>query len=126
MDNQLITTLSELWDSLTDEQKAKAQACTSLEELLALAGEEKIELPDELLDAAGGYIFYNEEAKAYEVVNDRDGHVMATVKEADYGGNFIEAKAAAIRKARELGQSTEGIQWYQLQSLRNPKDSSGC
>ena len=126
MDDALNTTLGQLWDSLTDEQKAKARECSTMEELLALAGEEKIELPDELMEAAGGYIFYNEGAKAYEVVNDRDGHVMATVKEEAYGGNFVLAKAEAIAKARELGQSTEGIQWYQLQSLRNPKDSSGC
>ena len=126
MDDQLSTTLDQLWNSLTDEQKAKAEACASIDELLAFAGEEKIELPDELMEAAGGYIFYNEGAKAYEVVNDRDGHVMATVKEADYGGNFVRAKADAILKARELGQSEAGIQWYQLQSLRTPKESSGC
>ena len=126
MDDQLSTTLTELWDSLTDEQKAKAQACSSIDELVALFGEEKIELPDELLDAAGGYIFYNEQTQAYEVVNDRDGSVMATVYESDYGGNFVQAKAAAIKKANELGQSTAGIQWYQLQSLRTPEESSGC
>ena len=126
MDDTLKATIDELWDSLTDEQKAKAAACETMEELLAFAGEEKIELPDELIDVAGGYIFYNEQTSDYEVVNDRDGSVMAAFNEKNYGGNFVRAKAAAILKAQELGQSTAGIQWYQLQSLRTPNESSGC
>ncbi len=43
-----------LWDSLTDEQKEKAKACKSMEELAALAGKIGIELPDEMLDAVAG------------------------------------------------------------------------
>ena len=50
--------LKGIWDSLTDEQREKAKACKTLDELTALAGREGIELPDELLDAvAGGYIY---------------------------------------------------------------------
>ena len=41
-------------DSLTDEQKEKAKACKSAEELLALVGKESIELPDEMLNAVSG------------------------------------------------------------------------
>ena len=39
---------------LTEGQKAKARACTSSAELLALAEEEGIELTDEQLEAASG------------------------------------------------------------------------
>ena len=46
--------LKNVWDSLTDEQKEKAKECKTADELLKLAGEEGIELPDELLDAAAG------------------------------------------------------------------------
>ena len=49
-------TISKLMDSLTDEQKAKARACKTWEELVQLAGQEGIELPGEVLDmVAGGY-----------------------------------------------------------------------
>ncbi len=55
MENEkLNATLEELWDSLTDEQKEKARACKSLDELMKLAGEEKIELPDDMLKAVSG------------------------------------------------------------------------
>ena len=49
--------LAGLWDSLTDEQKEKAKACKNLDELMKLAGEEKIELPDEMLDAVSGGVW---------------------------------------------------------------------
>ena len=46
--------LKGVWDSLTDEQKEKAKACKTADELLKLAGEEGIELPDEVLDTVAG------------------------------------------------------------------------
>jgi len=56
IDPKLQEALKGIWDSLTDEQKEKAKACKTWEELSKLTGEEGIELPDELLDAvAGGY-----------------------------------------------------------------------
>ena len=55
---ELNKALKDLWDSLTDEQKEKAKACKSMDELTALAGRMGVELPDELLDqVAGGSIF---------------------------------------------------------------------
>ena len=55
MDNEKLNELLvNVWDSLTDEQKAKAKACKTSDELLKLAGEEGIELPDEVLDAVAG------------------------------------------------------------------------
>ena len=55
MDNEKLNELLvNVWDSLTDEQKEKAKECKTADELLKLAGEEGIELPDEVLDAAAG------------------------------------------------------------------------
>ncbi len=55
MDNEKLNELlKNVWDSLTDEQKEKAKECKTADELLKLAGEEGIELPDEVLDAAAG------------------------------------------------------------------------
>ncbi len=63
MDENKMTELNKaiegMWDSLTDEQKAKAKECKSMDELKTLAGKEGVELPDELLDAvAGGESYY--------------------------------------------------------------------
>lgn len=41
-------------NDLTDEQKAKAMACKTPEEILALAKDEDLELSDEMLDAVVG------------------------------------------------------------------------
>ena len=47
----------ELLDTLTDEQKEKAAACKTPEELIALLSELGAALPDEAMDAvAGGWI----------------------------------------------------------------------
>lgn len=46
--------LKGIYDALTDEQKEKAKACKTIDELTALLGEMGIALPDELLDAAAG------------------------------------------------------------------------
>ncbi len=51
---ELNEALKGLWDSLTDEQKEKAKACKSMDELAALAGQMGVELPDEALDAVAG------------------------------------------------------------------------
>ncbi len=54
--SELNKTLEGLWGSLTDEQKEKAKACKSMDELTTLAGSMGVELPDELLDSvAGGF-----------------------------------------------------------------------
>lgn len=42
------------YKDLTDEQRAKARACTSPEELMALARDEGVELTDEQLEAVSG------------------------------------------------------------------------
>ena len=46
--------LQGIFDSLTDEQKEKAKACETVEELMDLAGKEGFELPDEALEEISG------------------------------------------------------------------------
>ena len=58
LDPKLAEALQGIWDSLTDEQKEKAKACKTMDELTVLAGKEGIELPDELLDAVAGGVKY--------------------------------------------------------------------
>ena len=58
MDEKLNAALKGIYDSLTDEQKAKAKACKTMEELTELAAREGVELPDEMLDAVAGGLEY--------------------------------------------------------------------
>ena len=46
--------LKDIYDSLTDEQKEKAKACKTTEELMAFVAKEGFELPDEALEAVAG------------------------------------------------------------------------
>jgi len=61
MDENKMTELNRaiegMWDSLTDEQKAAAKECGSMDELALLAGAAGVELPDEMLDAVAGGIY---------------------------------------------------------------------
>ena len=54
MDEKMKSALKGIYDNLTDEQKEKAKACKSPDELMKLAGEWGIELPDDLADAVAG------------------------------------------------------------------------
>ena len=55
MENKKMTDmLKGVWDSLTDEQKEKANKCKTEDELMALAASEGIELPDELVNSVSG------------------------------------------------------------------------
>ena len=53
-ENKMKAALKGIYDNLTDEQKAKAKACKSEQELLDFAGEEGIELPDDLAESVSG------------------------------------------------------------------------
>ena len=108
--SELNKALEGLWDSLTDEQKEKAKACKTLDELTALAGKEGVELPDELLDAvAGGFIFRVPESGKWEVVSDKDGSII------DVGlKNASEARLLALC----YFHSTKELTREQLEQLR--------
>ena len=119
-DPKLEAALKGIWDSLTDEQKEKAKACKTLDELTALAGKEGVELPDELLDAfAGGYLHksawdFKNRTSYYEVINDNTGEVMG--KDVNW--------STARDMAMEKGQSTNIIGDWQLEQIR--KKANGC
>ena len=102
--------LKGIWDSLTDEQKEKIRACKTVDEAIALAGKEGIELPDEALDAvAGGYIV-NLGSK-FLVVDDYEREEKASAS----------SKEEAQRIARNMGYSDEEVTIYSPSD-----DSSGC
>ena len=68
MDESKMTELNKalegIWDSLTDEQKAKAKECRSMDELASLAGKAGVKLPNEMLESvAGGLCGYQEVSK---------------------------------------------------------------
>ena len=93
--------LNDLWDSLTEEQKAKARECKTVEELIRLAGEEGIELPDELLDAAaGGRI-------VMEIADGRAGTVRYQVFDKDLSRGYFKTEAEAVAHAKKYGYSTD-------------------
>ena len=54
MDEKLNTALKGIYDSLTDEQKEKAKACKTMDELTAFADKEGLELSDHVLEAVAG------------------------------------------------------------------------
>lgn len=46
--------MKDFYEKLTDEQKEKWDACKTVEEFTALAGESGIELPDDFIEAVTG------------------------------------------------------------------------
>ena len=54
MDEKMKKLIEGIYESLTDEQKEKAKACKTTEELMEFAGNEGLELPDEMLDSVSG------------------------------------------------------------------------
>ena len=99
MDEKMNAAIKGIYDSLTDEQKAKAKACKTMDELTLLASKEGIELPDELLDAvAGGYIIYESGTHMWTALSD-DGQRRKPAWSKD----------EAEWLAQEAGWSTEEI-----------------
>ncbi len=122
MDPELQDTLAGIWDSLTEAQKEKAKACESPAQLMKLAAEEGVELPDEMLDAvAGGYLYrtyqdsFNPRKDRYEVIRDSDGEILAR----DLSLQSAEKRAAAER------QSVSVISADYLEYIKG-KGKSGC
>ena len=110
IDPKLQEALKGIWNSLTDEQREKAKACKTMDELTALAAKEGVELSDELLDAvAGGYIF--DTGRGWEVISDSDGEVI--------DGYYPWSREQVESKAKCCNQSTQQIYWCQLERLRN-------
>ena len=123
---KLAELLSGIYDSLTDEQKEKVKACKTPAELIALAGEAGIELPDEVMDAvAGGYLFNENGSRGIEVIRDSDGEYLTSVDAADPSiGDIWET---ARKKAISMGQSPDRIYgWDALNQLREAAKKGGC
>ena len=123
IDSKVLQAIKGVYDSLTDEQKEKAKACKTNDELLKLAGEEGIELPDEVMDAvAGGYIYFHKDNApniGWEIIDDTTG------KTVNLRSNAHDAAGAA----EAAGLSTTEISWDQVQKLRKDYADSqkkGC
>ena len=54
MNEKINEIIKSILDNLTDEQKEKAKKCKTMDELVAFAGQEGLELPDEALDYVNG------------------------------------------------------------------------
>ena len=91
-DKKLNEFLGELYDSFDESMKKKAEGCKKPDELLKLAGEAGIEIPDEFLDLAAGGVALNPELKA-----------RATIKLGDEGHYGRCAKCGAFKIVRTVG-----------------------
>jgi hypothetical protein len=61
-EKKLAEMIKSISDSLSGEQREKIKACKSVDDFMKFAGEEGIELPDEMLDTvAGGAIWQAED-----------------------------------------------------------------
>ena len=54
MNEKINEIIKSILDNLTDEQKEKAKKCKTMDELMAFAGQEGLELPDEARDNVNG------------------------------------------------------------------------
>ena len=70
MDEKIKLALKNVYDNLTDEQKVKAKACKTEQELMDFAGKEGIELPDDLAEAVAGGLVYDGALKTVSYVSD--------------------------------------------------------
>ena len=99
-----------VWDSLTDEQKAKAKACKTADEIVKFASEEGIELPDEALDAvAGGALMVNDRTCKVDVIDDKTGLTLES----------FGTKKEAENYAKAHGIKTRYIDWDEVQRIQN-------
>ena len=107
-DKKTAELLKGIWDSLTEEQKEKAKACKTADELVKLAASEGIELPDELLDAVAGGVVV--EIKG-------TGTWSAFDNKGDYIGNAGSLNGAK-ELARSRGADTSLVDKAQLDRIR--------
>ena len=56
MEEKMKEMIRGIYEKMTDDQKEKARACKTMDELLELANDSGVELPDELLDSVAGGI----------------------------------------------------------------------
>ena len=80
LDPKLAEALKGIWESLTDEQKEKAKACKTPDELTAFAGREGVELPDDELDKVSGGV--NEQMRTIPA-NEYENKLWASMAEGE-------------------------------------------
>ena len=121
--SELNEALAGMWDSLTDEQKEKAKACQSMDELTALAGQLGVELPDELLDSVAGGVIVKYSDTDYVVYKNQYGQNIGTKKIREYD-NLADASRCA--QEREAGANVMSVQEYNEKKKALGTIRSGC
>ena len=127
MENEeLNEVLLKLWDSLTDEQKEKAKACKTADELIKFAGEEAIELPDEMLDqVASGHIYKSTDPRSsmpWRVIDSKTGEEITGFATYD----------EAYEYSKKNLYGTDNLYWDDVQKIRDEyqakqeRKSQGC
>lgn len=122
IDPKLEAALKGIYDSLTDEQKEKAKACKTWDELTQLAGKEGVELPDELLDAiAGGYIYHwgIHNSLGWYVIDDYSGLPIHTTQ---YRGVAEQWASSSDNSLNEISKE----EWDYLKAHPRQRPKSGC
>ncbi|MBO4915304.1 MAG: hypothetical protein J5449_08875 [Oscillospiraceae bacterium] len=128
--NELNKALEAMWESLSDEQKARAKQCRSMDELTALAGEIGVELPNEILDAVAGGIplvgyvsnGYCPYCKGYHGMPDPD---MVTITPKGQGGQLY-VKAYKCSNKHKPFFYFEDEDLYFDDEFNPIKKNSGC
>ncbi len=120
---ELNEALKGLWDSLTDEQKEKAKACRSMDELAALAGQMGVELPDELLESvAGGVVVERGDGKSgYAVYKNERGHLIGRKRARGF-----DKKEEAVEFAQKKGYGANVMSEEEFERRKAEEFKSGC
>ena len=130
MDEKLNAALKGIYDSLTDEQKEKAKACRTMEELTALAAKEGIELPEEALDmVAGGYpVIAPPDCPYCKNVDAWSLGQSTTITPAGESGKVSVNVFVCNSRNRTFYYSKEKKKYYDdtYQPMSKPSSSSGC
>ena len=118
--------LTALMNGLTDEQKEKAKACKTLNELMAFAGKEGIELPDEQLERSCETISNMQKGKVKRYERREEKHVCGADRRADGAGNgrhqWLGLRRHSGQEMPELrmhGQTCHGLRRMDLPSVRD-------
>lgn len=121
--NELNKALEGLWDSLTDEQREKAKACKTLDELTALAGKLGVELPDEMLDSVAGGVIVKYSDTDYVVYKNQFGQKIGTKKLREFNN---EKDARLYAEQYEAGTNLMTAQEYNERKRALKTTGSGC
>ncbi len=118
-ENNAASSLNELWDSLSEEQKEQAFKAKSLDELFKIAGKAGCAIPDDLLDTvSGGFLLFDESKNVWRIVNDITGEIF--LNEGEWN-NPLDA----LNRAWELNQSGKQISYAELVRIQEEYKKRG-